>query len=378
MNIKKITPRLNYIIDWKVLCQSVNGLFSHNFKSKLLKFYPNKQFYFFNHARTGLQFILENFKTKLKVGVQPLTCKTVLDAIQNAGHQIVFVDINDDLVIDLADLSRKKNNIDVLIVTHTFGYPVDTSEIKKVFDNKIVIEDCAHSFLSKLNGQLTGQFGDFSIFSFGSGKFPNALEGGFVIDNTNNYDLRKHYEQIPNLPFLKIIKSIILSLLNHFLHVPSIFGLVTYNLKRRRKYMSEKNHSLLVYKTNPLYLHYFNSLLENAESFVEIQRKNGSKIQNSILSNEKFIFIQNSVEKNCFLFPVLTKTPDHFIDYALQYGFEVGKHFVSLRSEIYSYGYVNLSCPNYERIVNQLITIPSHYNFKEKSLNELCKLIEKY
>ena len=47
------------------------------------------------------------------------------------------------------------------------------NELKNIIKEKPLIEDCAHSFLSKKSGKLTGTFGDAAIFSFGKAKFPS-------------------------------------------------------------------------------------------------------------------------------------------------------------------------------------------------------------
>ena len=59
--------------------------------------------------------------------------------------------------------------VDAIILTHIGGYPIP--EIKKIADfcqnNEILlIEDCAHSPLTKIDDKYVGSFGDASIFSF--------------------------------------------------------------------------------------------------------------------------------------------------------------------------------------------------------------------
>ena len=73
---------------------------------------------------------------------------------------------------------------DALIITHIGGYP--NPEIKEISDlckklNVLLIEDCAHSPLVKLNNKLVGTFGDAAILSFFPTKPIPAGEGGMVI-----------------------------------------------------------------------------------------------------------------------------------------------------------------------------------------------------
>lgn len=61
-----------------------------------------------------------------------------------------------------------------------FGQVADMPAILKIMQDKPVIEDCAQSLGSSINGKLTGKFGSISIFSFRSGKYINAGEGAAI------------------------------------------------------------------------------------------------------------------------------------------------------------------------------------------------------
>ena len=81
--------------------------------------------YYLNHARTGLRIALSALGLPIgsKIGVAAYNCYTVMNAIIEAGYEIVFIDIDDNFHLDLNDLQHKKAKIDALIVTHFFGLP---------------------------------------------------------------------------------------------------------------------------------------------------------------------------------------------------------------------------------------------------------------
>ena len=57
-----------------------------------------------------------------------------------------FSEFGDVRLVDGRKITNQHlNNIDALIVNHTFGIPDDIDEIKKICHNKPIIEDCAHS-----------------------------------------------------------------------------------------------------------------------------------------------------------------------------------------------------------------------------------------
>ena len=92
-----------------------------------------------------------------------------------------------------------------IIVVHLLGFPADMDEIMKIArEHKIiVIEDCAQSPGTRLNGRFVGTIGDLGVFSFQETKNIMTGEGGMIV--TDNPVLarkcrliRNHGESIPN------------------------------------------------------------------------------------------------------------------------------------------------------------------------------------
>ena len=233
----KLIPRFNYTLPFPYYFQLWKKKNAANIFDKVNS---DSKVYHFNQARVGLRVLLNSIsKQKLNVGVQAYTCHTVFQAIHNSGNNIVFIDITDEFKLDLNDLKSKIANIDVLIVTHTFGFPENMDEIKKITKDKIIIEDCAHSFLSKYGQLNTGKIGDASIFSLGLAKFPPVGEGGFlIINNKVKFPLlEKQTKEISKTGFYTEIKSFIKTLIFSVMMHPPLYGLITY---RVGKYLDSK------------------------------------------------------------------------------------------------------------------------------------------
>ena len=85
-------------------------------------------------------------------------CESVSNSLTEAGYEIEFIDIKENLSIDLVKLERSLSeaNISSVLVLHYFGFPADLVPIKKLCDRfgVYLIEDCAHSFLSKMRDNL--------------------------------------------------------------------------------------------------------------------------------------------------------------------------------------------------------------------------------
>jgi len=112
-------------------------------------------------------------------------CPTVVEPLIRAGYQPRFYAITPRLEIDIADLrSRLDENVAAVIVINYFGFPAALSEVRKLSDRfgAILVEDCAHSFLSADPVRLCGQQSDAAIFSFK--KLAPTLVGGAIRVNS--------------------------------------------------------------------------------------------------------------------------------------------------------------------------------------------------
>jgi dTDP-4-amino-4,6-dideoxygalactose transaminase len=64
-----------------------------------------------------------------------------------------------------------------------FGNVCNVPELRDAVGGKPIIEDCALSLGSRLNGRPTGTLGEIGVFSFRSGKYLSVGEGGALYAN---------------------------------------------------------------------------------------------------------------------------------------------------------------------------------------------------
>jgi dTDP-4-amino-4,6-dideoxygalactose transaminase len=113
------------------------------------------------------------------------------NAILYSGAKPVFVDISskDNWTISPEKIEKAiTGKTKAIVVMHYAGFACSMNEIMQIAKkhNLKVIEDCAHSPGSKLNGKHLGTFGDVSAFSFFSNKNLSTGEGGMVCTNNDN------------------------------------------------------------------------------------------------------------------------------------------------------------------------------------------------
>lgn len=121
----------------------------------------------------------------------PLTCFATTAPIVLSGFRVKWVDIDPEtLNMDMDDLARKTTEeVKAIQLIHWGGMPCDldrVTEIQQVAKEMYgfkppVLEDCAHSFLSKYKGKLVGTTGNIATFSLQAIKHVQAIDGGFII-----------------------------------------------------------------------------------------------------------------------------------------------------------------------------------------------------
>jgi dTDP-4-amino-4,6-dideoxygalactose transaminase len=111
------------------------------------------------------------------------TLAPVPGAIASLGAVPVFVDVADDLTIDVDDLARKASQARVLLLSHMRGHVCDMDRLMAICDaaGVRVVEDCAHTMGARWKGVPSGRHGVMGCYSAQTYKHVNAGEGGFLV-----------------------------------------------------------------------------------------------------------------------------------------------------------------------------------------------------
>lgn len=137
---------------------------------------------FFGAARQGLKFLAQNLlqgHPSLLFVVPAYTCDSVIQALDEAGADMAFVDLAADLDFDLDALTQRigqaqaQGRTVALVPTPLFGAPV--RPYKQLFPQCLVIEDRAQTLPDP------GSQADFQLLSFGPGKQVSGMGGGALL-----------------------------------------------------------------------------------------------------------------------------------------------------------------------------------------------------
>ena len=121
-----------------------------------------------------------------KVVIPAYTCMVVNEAVLLSGKEIVFSKTRKDdfnsSYIECIDGDS------IVLATHQYGLPCDIEKIaaKCKETGAILIEDCATSLGTTVNGKMTGTFGDFAFISLNASKTLTVPPfGGILIGKDN-------------------------------------------------------------------------------------------------------------------------------------------------------------------------------------------------
>lgn len=131
--------------------------------------WPPPTFRLFSHARYALaSYVLENHPTGA-LYVPSYICADAAASLRALGHPVVYYPVTERLGPDWGWLERRaQGHSGALLLVHYFGFPGPLDDALD-FCRRLglaLIEDSAHSFLSKLRGKLLGTYGDAGVYSF--------------------------------------------------------------------------------------------------------------------------------------------------------------------------------------------------------------------
>ncbi len=125
------------------------------------------------------------------VGVTPgdpvltnaFTLAPVPGSIAAVGARPVFVEVTQDLVIDLDDLAAKLDRAKVLMLSHMRGHICDMDRLMALCDaaGVTVVEDCAHTMGAHWGDVPSGRHGAVGCYSTQTYKHINSGEGGLMV-----------------------------------------------------------------------------------------------------------------------------------------------------------------------------------------------------
>ncbi len=307
--------------------------------------------YLLNHARSGIVMALRAALPKGgRVGVVAYNCHTVANAVIEAGCTPVFVDVTEDLHMDVQHLAAQQ--LDAIVVTNLFGIRNDIAAIQAVQPNAIIIVDNAHGYGLPAEG-------DFTVYSINQGKFPALGEGGILVVNNVLYQdaIQQQYTSLPNYSKSQELKLFMVMLVKAWVHIPWIYALVTRRMKAHRGKVACRENVVLRKMAKGVSRIYQQSLPTIGEQ-IQQQRANAQQVTDKLLHER--LAEQVWYGDNAFMLVARTKDTMTLSKYLAAHGVESATHFARAIEWAKEFGYTEGQCPVAERLTRELIMIPTY------------------
>ena len=357
------------------------------FAAELSKYLPSRWVCFANSGLSAFYLILNALKkssSRKEVVLPAYTAPSLIVAVLKAGLKPILCDISlTDFNMDLKLLPQVITDQTLCVVpVHMFGIPVKNIEgVKQTIPGITVIEDCAQSFGSKINGKNTGVFSDISFTTFNRGKNLSTYGGGAVF--TDSEEMSKQILQeintlAPQSPIFQIILPIKMAAITFALK-PLIYGALFSAIAQFKDNAVPKDFEILKYSGFQAGVGM--SLLSKIDGSSEKRRRNGEALINSLAGIEGLIV--PSVSKKCR--PAFNRLPIVFKDIAAREkiekalwrsGVDTSRMYLRPLHHIFNLGYRKEDFPKAVYFAQGLLTLPAHPFIKSRDVEMMIKVVK--
>lgn len=315
------------------------------------------------------------------IGVPLYCCPVVFKAVKAAGCAPRFIDVDPDTFsMSAQDLSAKRSQVDAIIAVHMFGNLCDVPTLQEAAKGKPLIEDCAQSLGSKLNGRMAGSLGDIAAFSFRSGKYLSVGEGGALF--SPNPDILSRLScVISDMPIPSYASELIhvaLTYIRTKLRSKPLYGILGYplwSLYNRKVDYSAKSSIVLtqILKSD---LATTRRRLARLDFAIARQRANaGYYSRNLNLDPDMLCTERPKTFLNWYLYPILFPSPeirDSIAAYLFNRNIATAKPYSDIADIAFThYGYSG-DCPKAEEIAKTVLVIPNNHSLGEKETRHIA------
>ena len=310
---------------------------------------PQEGEYLLNHARTGIVMALRaTLPDGGRVGVVAYNCHTVANAVVKAGCTPVFVDVTENLMIEIESIPT---DLDAIVVTNLFGIRNDVEVVRKRCPHAVIIVDNAHGYGLPAEG-------DFTVYSINQGKFPALGEGGILKVAPSILDLRLQisdlYSHLPQYDMYGQVKLFCSMLIKAIAYLPCFYWLT---MKIKKSSNPKVHQSVVMRQMAPGVRRLYQAWLHTADKEIAKQKINAEAITNLQLpiSNLKYL-----IGDNAFMLIAKTREPVRLQAWFANHGVETATHFAHAIDWATEFGYVPGSCPKAEELTKHLLMIPTY------------------
>lgn len=326
-------------------------------------------------ARDGIYELLIRLPQK-KVVIPAYTCIAVNEAVLLSGKEIVYSKTDEG-----SFNSNYLQCIDsdcIVLATHQYGMPCNIEAIaakcKEV--GAVLIEDCATSMGTMVNGKKTGTFGDYAVVSFNASKLINIPPFGGVLIGKDGEMLRRIEEEAewrkPDLKFK--LKGLIRGAAFVATKNPAFYRLFHYLAIQSKGKFQKTEHEKPADKKTALYSYRFSEWqayilakqLRNLDKLFQ-RRKELYRYYDEHITNPLLIKPTVCEDAVCCRYAVLVEQRDKFYQECVRQGIDM------------DFSHCSLGCPDtFEKehtMAKRILNLPYYYDLSRKERERIVKVV---
>ena len=274
-------------------------------------------------------------------------------AISHVGATPVFVDVNEDFLMDINKIEEAITfRTKAIMPVHLFGLCANMSAITKIAQNHNlkVIEDAAQAHGSEYAGEKAGSMGDIACFSFYPTKNLACYgDGGAIV--TRSEKLAEQCRKLRN------------------------YGRVgtsyTYDLKGYNSRLDEIQAAILTLK-----LHKLDEWNMKRNIFARMYTERLQKVQGIISTPST----DNNPSTHVFhQYVIRVENRDKLISFMKQNYVDLAIHYPTPihMQDCYADTFAKV-LPNTEKFATEIVSLPMHHFMDEQTVDKVCTLIERF
>lgn len=326
-------------------------------------------------ARDGIYELLIRLPQK-KVVIPAYTCIAVNEAVLLSGKEIVYSKTEKGS-FNSGYLECIESDC-IVLATHQYGFPCSIEAIaakcKEV--GAVLIEDCATSMGTMVNGKKTGTFGDYAVVSFNASKLINVPPfGGVLIGNEEEILKRIEHEadwRRPNWKFK--VKGLIRGAAFVATKNPVLYRLFHYlTIQSKGKFQKTEHEKPAEHKT-ALYSYRFSEwqayiLVKQLKGLDELfkRRKEIYTYYDEHISNPMLVKPTCNENAVCCRYAVLVEQRDRFYQECIRQGVDL------------DFSHCSLGCPDsFEKehtMAKKILNLPYYYDLSPKEMERIVKVV---
>lgn len=326
-------------------------------------------------ARDAIYELLIRLPQK-KVVLPAYTCIAVVEAVKLAGKEPVYSKTDPETFNStyLEDVTADS----IVLATHQYGLPCNIEDVARKCKETgaVLIEDCATSMGTTVNGKKTGTFGDYAMVSFNASKLINVPPVGGVLVSKNKEMVERIREEAEwkdsNLAFK--CKSMIRGLGYVVTKNAFTYKLFHYLTIDSRGKLQKTEHEKPAKKKTTLYSYRFAEwqaiiLLKQLRRLEETfaKRKELYSFYDKSINN---VLVQKPiVDKNavCCRYAIQAEKRNAFYQECVRQGIDM------------DFSHCTLGCPDAfeteHKMANSILNLPYYVDLSEKERNKVVRVV---